>query len=451
MDDPFIWQLLLQVVLIAINAFFASTEIAVISLNANKIRRMAEEGDKKAKQMLKMVEVPAGFLSTIQVGITLAGFLGSAFAADNFASKLTDWMVNVQKVTIPPDTLNTIAVILITLILSYFTLVFGELVPKRIAMQKPDKVARASAGVITALSIVMKPIVWLLSASTNGIMRLLRMNPNEEEEAVTEEEIRLMVDIGEEKGAIEAAEKEMIENIFEFNNTTAKDVMMHRTNVTAIWKNDPPEEILKIIRESGLSRFPVYDEDIDDIVGILSTRIYLLNEKSERPKPLEEIIYPAYCVPESVHTDVLFREMQRQKIHIAVVVDEYGGMSGIVTMEDLLEEIVGNIYDEFDPQDEQDITEIKGGLWRISGATEIDRVAEALNVELPADEDFDTLGGLVYSQLSTIPEDGSHPVVEAYGLHIRVEKLEDRRVEWALVSKAKMKPEPEDPENNKSR
>jgi putative hemolysin len=446
LDDPLIWQLLLQVVLIAINAFFASTEIAVISLNANKVRRMAEEGDKKAKQMLKMVEVPAGFLSTIQIGITLAGFLGSAFAADNFASKLTEWMIHVQGVTISPDTLNTIAVILITLILSYFTLVFGELVPKRIAMQKPDKVARASAGVITALSIVMKPIIWLLSASTNGVLRLLRMNPNEEEEAVTEEEIRLMVDIGEEKGAIEAAEKEMIENIFEFNNTTAKDVMMHRTNVTAIWKNDPPEEILKMIRESGLSRFPVYDEDIDDIVGILSTRAYLLNEKSERPKPLEEIIYPAYCVPESVHTDVLFREMQRQKIHIAVVVDEYGGMSGIVTMEDLLEEIVGNIYDEFDPQDEQDITEIKTGLWRISGATEIGRIAETLDVELPEDEDFDTLGGLVYSQLSTIPEDGSHPVVEAYGLHIRVEKLEDRRVEWALVSKAEVKPAAEDSE-----
>lgn len=443
MDDPLIWQLLLQVVLIAVNAFFASTEIAVISLNANKVRRMAEEGDKKAKQMLKMVEVPAGFLSTIQVGITLAGFLGSAFAADNFAGRLTDWMVNVQKVTIPPDTLNTIAVILITLILSYFTLVFGELVPKRIAMQKPDKVARASAGVITVLSIVMKPVIWLLSASTNGVMRLLRMNPNEEEEAVTEEEIRLMVDIGEEKGAIEPAEKEMIENIFEFNNTTARDVMMHRTNVTAIRKDETPEEILKVIRESGLSRFPVYGEDIDDIVGILSTRAYLLNEKSDRPKPLEEIIYPAYCVPESVHTDVLFREMQRQKIHIAVVVDEYGGMSGIVTMEDLLEEIVGNIYDEFDPQDEQDITEVKPGLWRISGAAEIDRIAEALDVKLPEDEDFDTLGGLVYSRLSTIPVDGSHPVVEAYGLHIRVEKLEDRRVEWALVSKTEAKPKPE--------
>ena len=434
--DPLVWQLLLQVVLIAINAFFASTEIAVISLNANKVRKQAEEGDKKAKQMLKMVEIPAGFLSTIQVGITLAGFLGSAFAADNFASRLVDWMVNVQGVTsVSPDTLNTIAVIIITLILSYFTLVFGELVPKRIAMQKPDRVARKSAGVITALSIVMKPIVWLLSVSTNGILRLLRMNPNEEEEAVTEEEIRLMVDVGEERGTIEAAEREMIENIFEFNNTTAKDVMMHRTNVTAIWKEDTPEEILKVIRESGLSRFPVYDEDIDDVVGVLSTRAYLLNERSAHPKPLMDIIYPAYCVPESVHTDVLFREMQRQKIHIAIVVDEYGGMSGIVTMEDLLEEIVGNIYDEFDPQDEQEIIAVKDNLWRISGSAEIRNIAEVLEIELPEDEDFDTLGGLVFSRLNTIPEDGSHPSVDAFGLHIHVEKIEDRRVEWALVSK----------------
>lgn len=434
MGDPLIWQLLLQVVLIAINAFFASTEIAVISLNANKIRRMAEEGDKKAKQMLKMVEVPAGFLSTIQVGITLAGFLGSAFAADNFASRLVDFLVNVQKVNVSPETLNTIAVILITLILSYFTLVFGELVPKRIAMQRPDKVARASAGFIAALAVVMKPIIWMLSASTNGIMRLLRMDPNKEAEAVTEEEIRLMVDIGGEKGTIEATEREMIENIFEFNNTIARDVMMHRTNVISIWKNDSPDEILKTIRESGLSRFPVYDEDIDDVIGVLSTRAYLLNEKSAHKKPLEEILYPVYCVPETVHTDVLFREMQKQKIHIAIVVDEYGGLSGLVTMEDLLEEIVGNIYDEFDPQDEQEIVEVRENLWRISGSTEIEQVEQALGVDLPEDE-YDTLGGLIYSRLSAIPEAGSHPTVEAYGLHIRVEKIEDRRVLWALVSK----------------
>ncbi|MEA5004014.1 MAG: hemolysin family protein [Christensenella sp.] len=436
MNDPIVWQLLLQVVLIALNAFFASTEIAVISLNANKLRRLADEGDKKAKQMLKMVETPAGFLSTIQIGITLAGFLGSAFAADNFASKLTDWMVNVQGFTaVSPDTLNTLAVIIITLVLSYFTLVFGELVPKRIAMQRPEKVARTSAGVITVLSVIMKPIIWLLSVSTNGILRLLRMNPKQKVDDVTEEEIRLMVDIGEEKGAIESTEKEMIENIFEFNNTIARDVMTHRTDVIAIQKDETPDEILQLIRESGLSRFPVYDEDIDNIIGTVNTRAYLLNLREDNPKPLTRLLRPVYCVPESVHTDVLFRSMQKSKNHIAVVVDEYGGTSGIVTMEDLLEEIVGNIYDEYDPQDEQEIAQLKDNLWRVAGGTDIETLNEALLTEIPEDADFDTLGGLVFSQLNSIPQDGSHPDVDVYGLHIHVEEIVERRVEWALVSK----------------
>ncbi len=436
MNDPIWWQLLLQIVLIALNAFFASTEIAVISLNANKLRRLADEGDKKAGQMLKMVETPAGFLSTIQIGITLAGFLGSAFAADNFASKLTDWMINVQGVTaVSPDTLNTLAVIAITLILSYFTLVFGELVPKRIAMQRPEKVARASAGVISILSVIMKPIIWLLSVSTNGILRLLRMNPHQKDDDVTEEEIRLMVDIGEEKGAIESAEKEMIENIFEFNNTIARDVMTHRTDVIAIQKEESSEEILRLIRESGLSRFPVYDEDIDNIIGILNTRAYLLNLREQPSKPLERLLRPVYCVPESVHTDVLFRSMQKSKDHIAVVVDEYGGTSGIVTMEDLLEEIVGNIYDEYDPQNEQEVAQLKDNLWRVAGSTDIETLNEALLTDIPEDADFDTLGGLVFSRLDSIPQDGSHPDVDAYGLHIHVEEIIERRIEWALVSK----------------
>ncbi len=433
--DPIWGQLLLQAVLIAINAFFASTEIAVISLNANKLRRQAEEGDKKAAQMMKMVEKPEGFLSTIQIGITLAGFLGSAFAADNFAARLTDWMVNVQHVTIAPDALNTIAVILITLILSYFTLVFGELVPKRIAMQRPDKVARMSSNVIYGLSVVMKPIIWLLSVSTNGILRLLRIDPHAKDDEVTEEEIRLMVDIGQEKGAILADEKQLIENVFEFNNRTAKDVMIHRTDVAAVWDEDTPEEIVETIERSGLSRFPVYHDDLDDVIGVLNTRDYLLNARKEKPKPLKELLRPVYCVPETVHTDVLFRDMQKTKTHFAVVIDEYGGTSGIVTMEDLLEELVGNIYDEFDPLVEQDVTQLEDNLWRVAGSVEIETLAQTIGVEIPGNEEYDTLGGLIFSRLSTIPSDGATPDVEAYGLRIHVEQIEDRRVEWALVSK----------------
>lgn len=434
--DPIWSQLLLQVVLIAVNAFFAATEIAVISLNENKLRKQAEEGDGKAAQMLKMVEQPAGFLSTIQIGITLAGFLGSAFAADNFASKIVRYLVDeVQLTAIPENVLNTLAVVLITIILSYFTLIFGELVPKRVAMQKSDQVARAVCGIINGISKVVKPVVWLLSVSTNGVLRLMRIDPNAEEEQVTEEEIRMMVDIGEEKGTIEANEKEMIDNVFEFNNMTAEDCMVHRTDVTAIWVEDTPDEIVKTIEETGLSRFPVYNEDLDDVLGILFTRDYLLNLRAENPKPLRALLRPAYFVPESVQADVLFREMQTQKVHMAIVVDEYGGTSGIVTLEDLLEEIVGNIYDEFDPQAEQDIALVEENTWRVAGGVDLETLNEALKIELPTDEEYDTLGGLIFSQLTSIPKDGATPEMDCFGLHIKVEEIKERRVEWALVSK----------------
>jgi len=428
--------LLLQVVLILVNAFFAATEIAVISLNENVLRHQAEDGDKKAAKLLKIVETPTRFLSTIQIGITLAGFLGSAFAADNFAGRIRDWAVaSYQLDAGAAAAVNTLSVILITIILSFFTLVFGELVPKRIAMQKTDKVARMACGVVSVLAAFMRPIIWLLTVSTNGMLRLLHIDPNAEDDEVSEEEIRMMVDIGEEKGAIESGEKEMIENIFEFNNMTAEDVMIHRTDVVMLWAEDPDEEIVRTIEETGLTRFPVYEEDADDVVGVLNTRTYLLNARLERPRPLRELLTPAYFVPESVRTDVLFRDMQAKKIHMAVVVDEYGGTSGIITMEDLLEEIVGNIYDEFDPQEDQEIVQLEANLWRVAGSADLEEVAEALDMELPEDEECDTLGGLVFAQLSVIPEDGSHPAVDIYGLHIEVEELTDRRVEWALVSK----------------
>lgn len=433
--DPIWGQLLLQVVLIGINAFFASTEIAVISLNSNKLRRQAEEGDKKAEQMLKMVDKPEGFLSTIQIGITLAGFLASAFAADSFAARISHWILENQQVTISPNALNTLCVILVTIILSYFTLVFGELVPKRVAMQQPDKVARSNSAIVYGLSIVMKPVIWLLAASTNAVLRLMRIDPNAQPEEVTEEEIRLMVDIGEEKGAIESNEREMIENIFEFNNLTAKEVMTHRTDVTAIPLNDSPEHILHIIATGGVTRIPVYDENMDEIVGVLNARDYLLNAQSEEPKPLMDLLRAPYCVPESVHTDVLFRNMQKLKTHFAVVVDEYGGTSGIVTMEDLIEELVGDIYDETDPLEEQDIVRLGDNLWRVAGDVPIDVLADELEIELPENEQYDTLGGLVFSQLSQIPQDGATPLVTTNGLRIQVEQVEDRRVTWAFVTK----------------
>ena len=436
MPDRLWGQLLLQLVLILVNAFFAATEIAVISLNDKKVKKLSESGDKKAGRLMKMVENPDRFLSTIQIGITLAGFLGSAFAADNFASRIRDWLVIDLKVTaISPDTINSIAIVLITIILSYFTLVLGELVPKRIAMKKPEKVAQFASGVIAFVAAVMRPVIWLLSVSTNGMLYLLHLDPHDEDEKVTEEEIRLMVDAGEEGGAIETNEKEMIENIFEFNNITAADVMTHRTEMTALWVDETDDFIVNTIIETGYSRFPVYDEDIDNIIGILSARQFFLNKYKAQPLSLRELLYSAYFVPETVRADMLLRDMQKKKVHMAIVLDEYGGTSGVVTMEDLLEEIVGNIYDESDKQTQQDIIKLADNLWRVNGAVELERLEDELNVNFDdEDDECYTLGGLIFSQFTMIPEDGSTPELDIKFLHVKVESIVDHRVEWALLS-----------------
>ncbi|MBR0375109.1 MAG: HlyC/CorC family transporter [Firmicutes bacterium] len=438
-------QLLIVLLLILVNAFFAAAEIALISLNDAKVRHEAEDGDKKSRRLLKLVDNPTQFLSTIQLAITLAGVLASAFAADTFSDRLVLWLTQVKGWSIDPHLLNTLSLILITLILSYFTLVLGELVPKRIAMAKAEKVTDLTAGTVLAAGVIFRPFVWLLSVSTNGLLKLFHIDPDDNAEQVSEEEIRLMVDIGEEKGAIETAEKEMIENIFEFNNITAEDVMVHRKDMVVVWLDDTDAEIMERICESGLSRFPVIGEDVDDVRGVLRTREYLINAQSADPKPLLSLIAPAFLVPETVAADDLFRDMQARKEHMAIVVDEYGGTSGLVTMEDLLEEIVGNIYDEFDQEEETVLQELKDGWWRASGSCEIEQLRDVVGLSLPEDgeEEFDTLGGLIFSCMNEIPADGSKPELTAYGLEIKVEEIADRRVEWARVRRVPQ-PEPEE-------
>lgn len=435
MDEPLWPQLLLQVILILLNAFFASAEIALLSLNEGPLRLQSEEGDKLAARLLATVEKPTRFLSTIQIGITLAGFLGSAFAAENFAGRLTAAAVQLWALDAGmAHRVNALSVVVVTLILSFFTLVFGELVPKRVAMQKAQQVARFTGGVIHGLSVVMRPVIWLLTISTNGMLRLLGIDPEDDEDAVSEEGIRMMMDLGEEQGAIQSDEKTLIENVFDFNDLTAEEVMVHRTDMVTLSIDDSDETILQTIRTSGLSRFPVCGEDVDDVLGILSTRTYLLNRSSPSPKPLRELLGKPYFVPDSVRAHKLFRDLQSKKVHMAIVVDEYGGTAGLLTLEDLLEEIVGNIYDEFDPQEDQNIIQLGENLWRVAGSTELDELSETLGVSFPEDEEAETLGGLVFEQFSVIPEDGSHPEVQVYGMSIRVELLQERRIEWALLS-----------------
>lgn len=440
-------QLLVQVILILVNAFFAATELAVITLSTAKLRHMTENGDKGAAKLLKLAEEPSNFLSTIQVGITLAGYLGSAFAAENFSGYLTTWLYDTLGFQLlPRSAVSLISIILITIILAYFTLILGELVPKRIAMQRPYQVAKFSCQVVSGIAVVMRPVVWFLSISTNGVLRLLRMKTQAEEESVTEEEIRMMVDLGGENGAIDEDEQEWIQNVFEFGDLSVHEAMTHRGDVTALSIDDDNESILQAIRTSGLSRFPVYRGNIDTVEGVLSTRDFLLNLTSPQPKPLAELLRAPFFVPESLHADKLFEEMQRKKVHFAVVVDEYGGTEGIVTLEDLLEEIVGNIYDETDPTEAPEAEQLGENLWRISGSMSVEELSELLEVDLPESDDYNTLAGLLVTHLNAIPKDGDSPELREYGLHFQVEHTADHHIESVLIQKLLPTPPPEDQE-----
>ena len=426
-------QILLQIILIMINAFFAATEIAVISLNTTKLKKLADDGDKYAPRLLKMAENPSGFLSTIQIGITLAGFLGSAFAADNLAAYISPFFINMG---LSEGVSGTISVIIITLIISFFTLIFGELVPKRIAQQKAYAVAKFSSGVISVTAKIMRPFVWLLSATTNLILRICRLKEDGDPDAVTEDDIKLMVDAGGESGSIEADEKEWIQNVFEFNDINVSEIMTREPDVVSFQIDTPEDEILQTIKETGLSRYPVYGEDINDILGILNARDFLISLNSDNHQGIKGLLRSAYMVPDSIHADKLFSDMQAKKTHIAIVVDEYGQTVGIVTLEDLLEEIVGNIYDEFDPQEEAEIQKIGDGVWKINGSLSLSDFSDATGIELEENEDYDTIGGMVLSTLSQIPEDGTTLDVSINGLDIHVTKIEDRRIEEAIVKKS---------------
>lgn len=423
----------LQVILIFVNAVFASAEIAVISMNDNRMAKMAAEGDKRAVRLSILTLQPSQFLSIIQVGITLAGFFGSAFAADNFASRLTGFLIGTG-VGIPASTLNTISVIVITLILSYFTLVFGELVPKRVAMNNAEKMALFMSGLLYFISKVFKPLVWLLTASTNGVLRLLGIDPNAGDEEVTEEDIRMMVDVGSEKGSINISEKEMIQNIFEFDNKTAEEVMTHRTEVNILWLDEDDEEWEQKIIESRHSRYPVCDGSADNVLGVLNVKDYFRLKDKSRQNVMDKAIKPAYYVPETVRTDVMFQNMKKTRNHFAVVFDEYGGMSGIITMDDLIEQIVGSFDDDYLPPEEPTIEKIDEDTWKIKGSAYLDHVSRELGISLP-DEDFDTFGGLVFGVLGIIPEDGSTLELEEYGLRIKITEIKGRRLETAIVYK----------------
>lgn len=396
-------QILLQIILIALNAFFAATEIAVISLNEKKVRALAEDGNKKAVKMLKIIEEPTQFLSTIQIGITLAGFLGSAFAADNFAEVLSAAISKAFNLSADnTKIINTVAVVLVTLILSYFTLIFGELVPKRIAMKHKEKLANSVCGIISFLAAVLKPIIWFLTISTNAVLRLVGIDPHEKEEPVSEEDIVLMLDAGADEGSLDHDDIEYIKNVFKLDKMTAEDVMTPRKSVISISYEASDKEILEIIEEESYSRIPVYEDNPDKIIGILHACDYLL-KRNEKNFDLKSILHTPVFVPETVSLDVLFKDMQTDHNHLAVVVNEYGETSGIVTMEDILEEIVGEIWDERDEEIDE-FKKIGDNTYKVLCTASLEDFREYFKLEDEEELDVSTVNGWITEITGIIPE-----------------------------------------------
>lgn len=447
-DVPLGWQLLFQLILILLNAVFACAEIAVITINDNKVAKLAAGGNKRAVRLAKLTSQPARFLSTIQVAITLSGFLGSAFAADNFSQRITNWLIGLGA-GMNPGTLNTLSVIIVTIILSYFTLVLGELVPKRLAMKKAEQLALGMSGFISTMSVIFKPVVSLLTASTNGLLRLFGVDPNAEEEEATEEEIRMLVDMGSQKGTIDHSEKEWIQNVFEFDDIDAGEISTHRTDLALLWMEDDEAEWKKTIEENRHTLYPICGESVDDVVGILNTKDYFRLQDQSRQNVMENAVSPACFVPESIKADTLFRSMKESRNHFAVVLDEYGGMVGAVTMNDLLEQLVGDLDDDGSTVILPEIVPLGENKWAFLGAVSLDEVEEVLRIPLPVD-DYDTFGGFVLGTYGSIPEDGAQIDVDYKNIQIREIVVREHRVERAVVTRIPIE-EPESGEEKKGR
>jgi len=423
-------QIIVLVLLVGLNAFFAASEMAFVSLNDTKISVKAKEGDKKYKKIERMLKSPSKFLATIQIGITLAGFLSSAFASDVFASKLAVILFDMTHI-FSVGIWSTISIVIITIILSYFTLIFGELVPKRIAMENAEKFSKFSISIITALAKIMSPFVKFLTWSTDCVSKIFGVS-KENEETVTEEEIRMMVDVGEEKGTIKNEEKEMINNVFELNDTEVSEIMVHRTEMFALDKELTVSDVSKRLVEGEYrySRIPVYDEDIDSIVGILYIKELLRANSNTK---IKKIMKDALFVPESKRIDELFKEMQKNKVQIAIVADEYGGTAGMVTMEDVLEEIVGDIFDEYDPV-ENEYEKIDENTYIVDGQMNISDFEKLMDIK-EIETEYDTVSGYLLELLDRIPTEEENPIVETDNLVFKIEEFDERRIAKVKVCK----------------
>lgn len=426
--------IILQIVLIFLNAVFASAEIAVISTNETKLQKLAEKGDKRAKRLTKLTEQPAKFLSTIQVAITLAGLLGSAFAAENFASPLVDVLLKTG-IPLSESVLHSICVILITLVLAYFNLVFGELVPKRIAMKKTEKMALGMSGMLRGVSVIFAPIVWLLTKSTNGVLRLFGINPEESDEQATEEDIIMMAEAVSEQGLIDTEENEFIKNVLEFKELSVGEVCTHRKDTDLLFLTDSEEKWEDKINSTRHTYYPVCQKDVDDVVGVLCTKDYFRLKDRSRENVMKTAVSAPVFATESMPANTLFYRMKTTREYFTIVVDEYGGMSGIVTLHDLLELLVGELTDK-DEKEDYKITPMGENKWEIVGFAPLEKVEETLGVTFPEEEskEYETFGGYVCGITGTVPEDGSTFSIETDLISVKVQSVVNRCIRKMTVT-----------------
>lgn len=419
-----ITQILILVLLTFINAFFSCAEMAMVSINKNKVKRLVEEGNKKAELIQSFQDEPTKFLSTIQVAITLAGFFSSASAATGFSEPLGEWF---SEYHIPYS--NQISLILITMILSYFTLVLGELVPKRVALKNPEKISMFVVKPVILISKIASPFISFLTFSTNLIMKLFGSDTNNLGDKISREEIKQLIKEGQVSGSINKKEKEMLDSIIEFDETLAKEVMTPRINVFSININEPLEEYIGELLEAKYSRIPVYEDDIDNVVGVIYIKDFLREviKKGPQQVDLKEILTKPYLVPDSKNIDELFKEMQQSKIQIAILIDEYGGFSGIVTLEDLVEEVMGDIEDEYDNNSPM-IHKIDNSTYIIDGLLSIDELNYKLDLNISTGN-YETISGLLIENMGEIPTEQDNRTMEIDGLLFKIEAVKGKRID----------------------
>lgn len=436
MDEVPLWGfILIHAVVVVFNALLSAMSVYVANLNDSKVKKLAEDGHRYAIAMLHIDNVEKKLSAAIVFTAGLLNTLSYMFAVHPFCTRVGKAVA--EQLTEQPSALGKgVAAAVVAVLVLIVSVLLGYFIPTRVAQVKNDeKTARQRQSAALVLYRALKPVVWLMVKLSDSVGKEFVDEDSESQADITEDEILMMVDAVGENGAIESNEKQMIENIFNFSSTTASMVMTHRTNLIAIPVDKSMDEVLEVVTKTGKSRFPVYDGDIDHIIGILMARDFMINLHSESPKPITELLRKPYIVPETIKTNVLFKNMQKTNTHIAVVIDEYGGTSGIVTLEDLLEELVGNIYDESDMDEEKgNITRLEENVWRVAGNVDLETLSEALMIDLPEDEEYDTIGGLVLSNLSSLPDDDEHPEVFANGLYIYVEEVQNRRITWVKVS-----------------